>query len=655
MALISLQPPRQRISDYGYFQGLPGRSRDFDSKPRVRLDTIGTLVNDYWGCLGTTVLSVYKRLLRQITVCQDYAIEEILLGDFQGYLGASVTDVSLVGWSTLAEWDCVVSCLKWLLAITEPAYQNMIIRSYEASGKSTLLRGSLLNSIPERFQDTTFQMGYKLEVDDFSKVYSTSAGLCWQSLFTGACIGAHASQNFTYSESFEETERWVGIGLKLEFSILIYMAGVDEIVDVDGTPVLCGFRSALVPVVRFEDGSVQWHLIVAKNDTGPFRWIQYRQDFLQLLPTERIRNTPINHLKGTAYVGWLRNGVTVILGTIDPPSEIPRSRLPVCQNVHIPSGFSVQVGIQSANLPINMVFNVTKVYVESRLAPSMGPEENFCAFVDQLYSRHVIVYDEGTRSALYCPLVNLGLFLVRAYLRNNGYPNDTLPLDSLKDLKQCRAEIRNLGGKVIVPGLTFHDILKVLVRRYTAVCHILPPEIRVTKSEILGFDLTDILGNNDVFYARKLAIGKGVRTWNTLAKNTDVVFCGGFGPIISVVSGSLTLPNCPPQPPSGLDVLVFPIPLLKTRFDHSDKNYLIQWGQDDFQWEPTASLFDCKSGNECKGKSCLKYRLQHIKEKNRFLKRRKLTDVMLHDFNWMKEDGIVCFGHCDAGKGMFLL
>jgi hypothetical protein len=115
--------------------------------------------------------------------------------------------------------------------------------------------------------------------------------------------------------------KWKGKWLKLEFDVLVHAAGVEEVVLVDDTPILSGFQGALIPITLFEDGSVQWHLIVAKDD-GLFRWIHHRGDFLESLPIERVRNIPIHQLKGTAYLGWHETGVKVIFGTISPPVEI---------------------------------------------------------------------------------------------------------------------------------------------------------------------------------------------------------------------------------------------------------------------------------------------------------------------------------------------
>ena len=353
----------------------------------------------------------------------------------------------------------------------------------------------------------------------------------------------------------------------------------------------------------------------------------------------------IDKLKGTAYVGWHRTGVNVILGTLDPPAEVLPSQLPICQRSHIPSGFQVQVGIQTTNITVGGLVGLTKTYRRCSLACAIAPPDNFFAIVDQLFSKHVIVYDEGTKQAVCCVLINLILFLVRVYLRNNCYPCNVLDLEFTPSLQQLQSAIRNLRDKVIVPGFAFRDVVKVVAHRYSAVYQFLPAELRLTRSDILGFEVTDILGNNDIFYPRKLKIGKSVAPWSMLAMTTDVAFTGGIGQIISIVEGKAPVPPCSLKIPSGRDILVFPIPLLKRQFDGVEGNSLKQRGRGNFQWEPTPMLFNCRSGNECDGESCWKFRLQCIKKGSGVLKRKKSNGLVSEEPKWLSEDGAVCFGY----------
>jgi len=244
---------------------------------------------------------------------ESYAIEELKLpGEtLTALIAASSSDLSLIGYCSLAEWNCAVSCLRWLIAILGAPDKELKIRSCKPGDwKLKPIEDPLRRLIPDEFSRTLFEGKYVVEANKLSGLLDgTEPSPCWVTLFSGAYIGSHVCQHFTYASSLEKREEWKGTGLRAEFDVLIYIAGVEEVVKVDGTPILCGFRSALAPIARFEDDSVQWHLIVAKDDDGPFRWIQHRDDFLSLLPFERIRNVEIDRLRGTAYIGWLPSGV----------------------------------------------------------------------------------------------------------------------------------------------------------------------------------------------------------------------------------------------------------------------------------------------------------------------------------------------------------
>jgi len=654
LTLLSLQPNNQRPLNYGSFQGLPGfSSADVFLDPHIRLDFMARLVSDYWGFLGKIVISAFRCILQKVIMTREYAVVQMIdesKSSMKVYLAASVTNISLVGYTSLAEWNAIVSCLRWLVALVGAPGGHLSIRHCSpGQWKLKPIWRDLRNRLPEDIRDTVIEMQYIVTEEQMTGLYTLSTMPCWLNMFSGAYIGAHVCQNFTYSNVFEETTRWTGKGLKLEFDILIQAAGVEEIIEVDGSPILCGFQSALIPIAQYEDDSIQWHLVTTKDDEGPMRWIQHRDDFRALLPVERMKHVEIDKLKGTAYVGWHRTGVNVILGTLDPPSEVLRSKLPLCQHIRIPSDFQVQVGIQTTISPVGAVVGITKTYRRCSLAFAIAPPDNFFAIVDQLFSKHVIVYDEGAKVALFCPLINLVLFLIRAYLRNNCYPSNVLDLRFAPSLQHHQSAIRDLGDKSIVPGFTFRDVVKVVTHRYSAVYQFLPAELRLTGGDILGFEVTDILGNNDTVYARKLPIKKGVKPWSLLAKTTDVAFTGGIGQIISIDEGKAPVPRCSLKIPSGRDILVFPIPLLKRHFDGAEGQCFRQRGRGEFQWEPTPMLFDCKSGNECDGESCWKSRLQCIKKGSGVLKRKKSNGTITQEVKWMSGDGAVCFGYI-SGK-----
>jgi len=644
LALMCLEPENQRVPNYGHFQSLRSYSIQ-NSESRLRLENIGNLVSDYWGPLGLSVLSVLRKVLAKRSTEDADAIEDLKLHgeNMTAFIAASSKEVSLIGYCCLAEWNCAVSCLRWLIALLGKPNTGLQIRSCKPGDwKPKPIEGRLCRLLPGQFSETLYQMRYVLGAKKISK-YSR---LCWVKLFSDAYIGSHIPGYFTYRPGLEEQELWKGKGLKVSFDVLIHAAGVRKVFKVDGTPILCGFTTALVPIGRFDDGSVQWHLIVAEDNDGPFRLIQHRPDFQSLLPSQRLRNIELDDLRSTAYVGWHKDGVHITFGTLDPPAQISRSYLPIHEEIKISADLLIQLGIQSTLSPVGGLFSITKTYRRRGLAFAMAAPENFCGIIDRLFSKHVIVYDDTKKLAVLLPLINLVLFLVRAYCRDNGYSINHLLPETADGRPLRRDEIRRLGTEFLYDGFSFADAVNIVVDRYSEVHHFLPSELRLTESAMLGFEVADILGNNDTFYPRKLSVGKGVRAWKPIAKTTDVVFGADLGEFLKVSSTGQNAPRCDREPPTGFNILVFPIPLLKSCFDYVDGNCLGQRGRKDLRWEPTASIFNCGLGSQCDGQSCFRRRLQCIKKGTGVLKRRdvKINGNVTQKYTWLDGDGAVCFG-----------
>lgn len=102
---------------------------------------------------------------------------------------------------------------------------------------------------------------------------------CWLDLIDGANIGVYDDSDLPANVG-SSSHDWVRKGLKIRFHILVHIAGIDDVVHVDGTPVLRGFQTALIPIEIFDDGSVQWHFLT-RGDDERFRWLSDRHDFRQ--------------------------------------------------------------------------------------------------------------------------------------------------------------------------------------------------------------------------------------------------------------------------------------------------------------------------------------------------------------------------------------
>lgn len=583
----------------------------------VRIDNVGQIAVDYWGKFGSAVLSAVIQLLEK-----HKAKVHLRLNSRSNIILRTLTDgISMIGHVNHSEWEELVSCLKWIFSILS-ADTPLKLRT----------RRFVVDS------NCTSGIAYIRESDPTILALCS----CWLSLVTGANIGAY--ENYSTADSKPGPCSWVGEGLKIPFDILVHIAGVDEVVEVDGTPMLCGFQTALVPIALLPDGSVQWHVITAKDCTL-FRWFSDRDNLQQYLPTERLHNVYITDLIGTAYVGGWRT-IRVILGSNDPPNPIPRSCLPQSKHRHIPSGFDAGVAIQLQFpiIPIGIMGSVTKKFDLVGLQCRHTPSEDMYGVIDELYSAEVIVYDDAAKTAFMCQLVNLIFSLVRAYLRDNKYHYDATLLHFPSGVENSQAQVRELLGKQVDSRLEFRfeDVVRIVAKRYSRMNGTLRPEHRCTKSIIHGFEVADILVNNRTFYPRRLAVANGVEAWHALAEIADVVFCGAYGDIIL---GHDRL-HCSQRAPPGCNILVCPLRLLKRHFDHMENNCYKQHGHDKPTWVCTGTPFDCgvmRIGAICDGWKCWPDRIQMIKANDKLLKRarRNSDSIAVVSFD---DNGAIVFG-----------
>jgi len=258
----------------------------------VKMDHVDEIVGDHWGSLGMAVLEVALELLTHASANEtNFSVGSAKVASLQ--LHPLPTGMSVDAYTTPTEWNSLLSCLKWLFScLSHDPPSALMIRQFvpaiAIAGESQLSE-------------------FVVQEETISASRATANDACWLGLIAGANIGLYDQNPPTGSSAHD----WVGKGLKIPFHILVQIASIDEIVDFDGTPVLCGFQTALIPIEAFDDGSVQWHFLTGCDDER-FRWISDRHDFLQLLPPERLRDVDINNLKGMAYVGGWASITTIL-------------------------------------------------------------------------------------------------------------------------------------------------------------------------------------------------------------------------------------------------------------------------------------------------------------------------------------------------------
>jgi len=592
-AFICAQMPKMDSRD----QGQP---EEVTTSFRVRLDTVREIVVDHWGPLGVGILDSFAATRIFETKEIEFGTLHTLMNLKLELLGPST--LTVLGTLSLAEWNLALDCLKWLLSIVQVGASR---------NGGTIQTRTFLPISDEKADIPTFRC---VTGESVESLLDESQD-CWVQLFDGGYLGMQSI--FNYSVMRPKACQWFGKGLKLPFELMLQITGVDQLfTDEYGTPILTGFRSALIPIRFLPQNSVQWHFIAAEDleTDGPFRWFHDRSNFRSLLPKsiDRLKDVSINDLKGTAYLGWLPTGIEIVLGDSDPPAPIQRSDLPRVTEIHLLAGHEVQGGLQLMPIPLlASLFSVTRKYDIADLHCRFSPAENVHAMIDQLFSKQVIIYDGSKKTGFLCPLINLIVSLVRGYLRDNKYNYNRALLQFPAGVYKSQAELRRLQGLLVEtdPSHKFEDVFKHIVRRYSSVNVLIPSKSRTTKSSIIGFEIADILSNEDVFYPRSLVIDNG---WNMFAQSTEVVFCAGIGDVFRVRSGA-PVPLCLQSPPTGYNLLVCPHQLLKKHFDTIERqNCYKQKGRKDHQLVLKGMPFAPCDDPGCDQTRCWKSRLQQI-------------------------------------------
>ena len=180
----------------------------------------------------------------------------------------------------------------------------------------TLISNSRL-FVPQIIRQATYIHQNRI-IDD--PLYS----LCWSQLFQRANV---VSMNLPMvSQISGDTHR--GEGLRLSFELMTALAGIREVIEREGGLILTGSVTALIPkhFLNEAERSVQWHLVVHVDNRKLFQPLHYHDDFEYLIRGDRLRETSLHKLNGTAYIGWNKE-IQILLGTDKNLSELGPSGL----------------------------------------------------------------------------------------------------------------------------------------------------------------------------------------------------------------------------------------------------------------------------------------------------------------------------------------
>ena len=159
----------------------------------------------------------------------------------------------------------VESCLRWISSVVGEAENSVVIRQYVANPVPQTLEQNVLESlfasIPSDVSGPVIDV--RIPTYSISETFIDNEGdQCWMHVITTAHIGAHVALPLRNSMS----ELWYGRGMRVPFEILLQISGAYEFIQSREGPFICGIQTALFPIKVLDDGSIQWHLIVSREE-----------------------------------------------------------------------------------------------------------------------------------------------------------------------------------------------------------------------------------------------------------------------------------------------------------------------------------------------------------------------------------------------------
>jgi hypothetical protein len=234
---------------------------------------------------------------------------------------------------------------------------------------------------------------------------------CWHALFPHSVI-AHG---------FQIRDRVEGKGLEISFADMALLSRSLSFTEFQGGLILEGLKSVLIPVAELpEDKALQWHFadrtkIRARrtpNMSKVFMFNKISSWYKQIQPDCLAERR--------CFLGWVEEGNTVIGTESYSTMKVKTSRAE-------PSSVSRLVKSHSISVAINAVGFATITGARSYVPCSMPSRLTFPVDKD-IYDilsfgryDHVIIYDEGTKTAWTLPQASVVLYLAHQFIDRSGY------------------------------------------------------------------------------------------------------------------------------------------------------------------------------------------------------------------------------------------
>ncbi|KAI1733990.1 hypothetical protein F4680DRAFT_439697 [Xylaria scruposa] len=344
---------------------------------------------------------------------------------------------------------------------------------------------------------------------------------CWKYLFKSAVI------------SWKAMEHKGGIGLKVEYNLLVHLAAVMNYAYVenpltkngDKGLVAFGFYTALIPTARDPTtNSIQWHLEVNRDHViDPEKLETIQGEWLPI-------SDPQVFSRSTCFLGW-KEYVNVKLGTSQGCYDLQWTGLPKIGKPYYLDALNINVGLSTASIfPIALIANASVSYKTRSTTKNFDREATFEEAVRNQRHHVTFVYDSGSQIAWLVPQLSWILHLCHIWwLRQRGDEKLPGPIP-FADLSTNGSEaafqaLHENGETVVFRNI---DLAQVFLQIFTDVMKLELEEQK--RSKVYGIETMDLAIRPAKTEPRVLKLPRESYSWQYLTARADsVCFCNGLG------------------------------------------------------------------------------------------------------------------------------
>ena len=458
---------------------------------------------------------------------------------------------------------------------------------------------------------------------------------CWRPLFRRSVV----AYEFPISARKDE------IGLEIPLDVMLYLSGVDTAVNSDGKFILMGFSTALVPLSSFAEQSIQWHLITSSHENG----ISLRD--VQSTGARSVKEFPERGFsreefldafgKKRHFLGWCKN-VKITLGTHpkyggkytnSTYTRASESRLTFTFTSVTATAGSSGLGYGGATLGGG--WTVSK----NRYSPFTDVNQRFESILSISKKLPSIMYDPFERRAWLVPTLSVILHMIhvrcidcpsKIYLPYAipSWDGGAAAYDAIISNRHIKIGPQDPKNPYVLQDIVtelWHS-LKNLRSKAAA------RRIWELTTTLFGYEFMDVANSSTPFRLKKVQI-QNSGGWTDLTHEVEIVlFCSGFGEVITPQIVEPNVCNFWPSVPKGENFLCATIKCLKYLSDRMGGGPNCEVLVSNKKWQCPDLLFEaCGCNGQAK---CI--RLQRIIESRPW--------TILKPPSYLNDSGAAIFG-----------